>query len=370
MRLPTESEPAAACMAVAKAGIHPDERDAVRCRLVHHPEPGIRARVPAAPLGHVGPLGARNRGSSTSWSSSTVTPIGSQSMHAAVRGLPYRQHRSWLGRAFQGRGLGTEMRAAVLAFAFDGLCATAADSSAFLDNAASNRRLSEARLRGQRPGPPRAGRGRPRDAIVPHDRGTLAVAAAAAGHDRRAGRLPGAVRGVTRASSIRVAAGAITDVPAGLGAGSRIRCSTATSGPEASDQGPASVAAGGLALARGPSRRLLPWGNDGPGFAVQATNGLRAARPPGLAAVSRFPGAQARLPRTRLPRHLRHRPSHRRRTRPHCPTRPASCRSCRATTSSRRCRGSPNSRRGCCRSRRHPPPGRACRSRSWYQIGN
>ncbi len=44
---------------------------------------------------------------------------------------------SWLGRAFQGQGFGTEMRGAVLAFAFDGLGARAAESSAFLDNAAS-----------------------------------------------------------------------------------------------------------------------------------------------------------------------------------------------------------------------------------------
>ena len=45
---------------------------------------------------------------------------------------------SWLGRAYQGRGLGKEMRAAVLGFAFDGLGAQVAESSAFLDNAASN----------------------------------------------------------------------------------------------------------------------------------------------------------------------------------------------------------------------------------------
>ena len=45
---------------------------------------------------------------------------------------------SWLGQAFQGRGLGKEMRSAVLGFAFDGLGAVVAESSAFLDNAASN----------------------------------------------------------------------------------------------------------------------------------------------------------------------------------------------------------------------------------------
>jgi RimJ/RimL family protein N-acetyltransferase len=66
-------------------------------------------------------------------------PIGAQSVEA--RAFP--THRtvdtgSWLGRAFQGRGLGKEMRSAVLAFAFDGLGARFAESAAFLDNAASN----------------------------------------------------------------------------------------------------------------------------------------------------------------------------------------------------------------------------------------
>ena len=44
---------------------------------------------------------------------------------------------SWLGRQFQGRGIGTEMRAAVLAFAFDQLGARRAESSAFADNPVS-----------------------------------------------------------------------------------------------------------------------------------------------------------------------------------------------------------------------------------------
>jgi RimJ/RimL family protein N-acetyltransferase len=67
-------------------------------------------------------------------------PIGSQSMRAD-RFQVFRtvDTGSWLGRTYQGRGLGTEMRAAILAFAFDFLGATVAESSAFLDNAASNR---------------------------------------------------------------------------------------------------------------------------------------------------------------------------------------------------------------------------------------
>ena len=46
---------------------------------------------------------------------------------------------SWLGAAHQGDGVGTEMRSAVLQFAFDHLKAQRADSAAFLDNPASLR---------------------------------------------------------------------------------------------------------------------------------------------------------------------------------------------------------------------------------------
>jgi GNAT superfamily N-acetyltransferase len=44
---------------------------------------------------------------------------------------------SWIGKAFQGKGIGTEMCAAVLQFAFDHLGALTARSAAWLDNAAS-----------------------------------------------------------------------------------------------------------------------------------------------------------------------------------------------------------------------------------------
>lgn len=45
---------------------------------------------------------------------------------------------SWLGRAHQGRGFGTEMRCAVVDFAFDHLKASRAESAAFSDNPASH----------------------------------------------------------------------------------------------------------------------------------------------------------------------------------------------------------------------------------------
>ena len=57
---------------------------------------------------------------------------------------------SWLGRAAQGRGIGTEMRAAVLELAFRGLGAAAATSGWLEGNAASGR-VSE-KLGYRRPG--------------------------------------------------------------------------------------------------------------------------------------------------------------------------------------------------------------------------
>ena len=44
---------------------------------------------------------------------------------------------SWLGRRFQGQGVGTQMRLAILHLIFDGLRAERATTSAFVDNAAS-----------------------------------------------------------------------------------------------------------------------------------------------------------------------------------------------------------------------------------------
>ena len=65
-------------------------------------------------------------------------PIGVQSLLARQFATFRSVHTgSWLGREFQRRGLGKEMRGAVLALAFDGLGAEAATTEAFLDNPAS-----------------------------------------------------------------------------------------------------------------------------------------------------------------------------------------------------------------------------------------
>jgi RimJ/RimL family protein N-acetyltransferase len=67
-------------------------------------------------------------------------PIGIQDMMArdfAVRRTVTTA--SWIGRAHQGHGYGTQMRAAVLSLAFDGLAAEVAESGFFPGNSASAR---------------------------------------------------------------------------------------------------------------------------------------------------------------------------------------------------------------------------------------
>jgi RimJ/RimL family protein N-acetyltransferase len=70
-------------------------------------------------------------------------PIGSQGMRADD--FPTRREvdtGSWLGRAFQGQGIGTEMRTALLELAFSVLSAEAALSGSVLGNE-SSKRVSE-----------------------------------------------------------------------------------------------------------------------------------------------------------------------------------------------------------------------------------
>jgi RimJ/RimL family protein N-acetyltransferase len=70
-------------------------------------------------------------------------PVGIQELRAtSFSTLRTVETGSWLGRAYQRQGLGTEMRAAVLALAFDGLNADVATSGAIEGNIAS-RRVSE-----------------------------------------------------------------------------------------------------------------------------------------------------------------------------------------------------------------------------------
>jgi RimJ/RimL family protein N-acetyltransferase len=66
--------------------------------------------------------------------------VGTQALGATDFAVTRGVHTgSWLGLRHQRRGIGTEMRAAVLMFAFDHLGATHARSAAFVDNPASLR---------------------------------------------------------------------------------------------------------------------------------------------------------------------------------------------------------------------------------------
>jgi RimJ/RimL family protein N-acetyltransferase len=66
------------------------------------------------------------------------TVVGVQSLFATDFGITGQVATgSWLGRSYQGRGIGKEMRAAILHLAFAGLGAERAISGAFEDNAAS-----------------------------------------------------------------------------------------------------------------------------------------------------------------------------------------------------------------------------------------
>ncbi len=65
-------------------------------------------------------------------------PMGLQAIGAEDFGVTREFHTgSWLGMRFQGQGVGTRMRAAVLQFGFAGLGAVSARSGAYLGNESS-----------------------------------------------------------------------------------------------------------------------------------------------------------------------------------------------------------------------------------------
>ncbi|MDO8483552.1 MAG: GNAT family N-acetyltransferase [Candidatus Limnocylindrales bacterium] len=137
LRLPTD-EDLVRLIAVAMAGIHsPDEMPF-----------GIAWSTLPSPAFERGFLqhhwGMRAGWSPETWQLNLLIerdgePIGSQSVHAERFAVMRTVDTgSWLGRTYQGKGYGREMRAAVLALAFDGLCARVALTEAFIDNAASS----------------------------------------------------------------------------------------------------------------------------------------------------------------------------------------------------------------------------------------
>ena len=163
LRLPTDEE-LLDLMDLAREGIHPPGEMPFGVAWSTLPSPDFERGYLAYHWGNRVVVVCRFAGSSAWASRWTDGSIGMQGMHArsfaASRTI---DTGSWLGQAFQGRGYGKEMRAAMLALAFDGLGARIAETEAFLDNHASARRVPGARLRGERPriaAPRRASRGR------------------------------------------------------------------------------------------------------------------------------------------------------------------------------------------------------------------
>jgi RimJ/RimL family protein N-acetyltransferase len=137
LRLPTDDE-LLRLLDLAKAGIHPPDEMPFGVAWSTIPSPAFERQF----LQHHWSM--RGSWSPEQWGLNLMAeldgaPVGTQS----IGGSQFAIHRtvdtgSWLGRANQGRGLGKEMRAAVLGFAFEGLGAYVAETTAFLDNTASN----------------------------------------------------------------------------------------------------------------------------------------------------------------------------------------------------------------------------------------
>ena len=137
LRVPTDDD-LLELLALAQAGIHPPDEMPFGVAWSTKPSPEFERGFMQYHWT------VRGSWLPTHWELALITEmdgvlIGTQSVGAD----DFAVHRtvatgSWLGRAYQGRGFGKEMRAAVLGFAFDGLGALVAETSAFLDNAASN----------------------------------------------------------------------------------------------------------------------------------------------------------------------------------------------------------------------------------------
>jgi RimJ/RimL family protein N-acetyltransferase len=133
LRLPTDDE-LVELAAVAKAGVHPPDEMPFAVPWSTQPSPQFERNF----IKHHWAM--RAEWSPDDWTLNLGTfldgrVIGSQGF-TGTRFAVYRTIAtgSWLGQAFQGQGFGKEMRAAVLAFAFDHLGALRAESDAFLSN--------------------------------------------------------------------------------------------------------------------------------------------------------------------------------------------------------------------------------------------
>jgi RimJ/RimL family protein N-acetyltransferase len=138
LRYPTEAE-LPAFLEIIESGIHPPGEMPFGIAWTDVPTP--RRNVDSYQWW----MGSRGRFSVEDWALTFGVWVDGQP--AGFQDLVGREFMSlrtvrtgsWLGRTFQGRGIGRRMRQAVLALAFDHLGAEVAESEAFLDNPASNR---------------------------------------------------------------------------------------------------------------------------------------------------------------------------------------------------------------------------------------
>lgn len=136
LRLPTEPELAALCR-VARAGIHDPAVMPFEVPWTDRPSPEFERGFVQFHWGQ------RARWSTERWSLELAVfrdgePMGFQGVGAERFPVLRDVYTgSWLGKPFQGRGYGKQMRAAVLELAFAGLGAVTARSSVWVGNAAS-----------------------------------------------------------------------------------------------------------------------------------------------------------------------------------------------------------------------------------------
>lgn len=138
LRYPTEAE-LPAFVDIIEAGIHPPAE--MPFGIAWTDEPPAKRNIASYQWW----MGSRGRWSVDEWFLTLGVwengrAIGFQDVRAERFPL-YRtvSTGSWLGQAYQGRGVGKLMRQAILALAFDHLGAEVAETEAFRDNPASNK---------------------------------------------------------------------------------------------------------------------------------------------------------------------------------------------------------------------------------------
>ena len=138
LRYPTEAE-LPGFVDVIEAGIHPPEE--MPFGIAWTDEPRQQRNLSSYQWW----MGSRGRWSVDDWFLTMgVWEDGRAIGFQDLRGHHFPVHRtvgtgSWLGHAYQGRGVGKLMRQAILTLAFDHLGAEVAETEAFIDNPASNK---------------------------------------------------------------------------------------------------------------------------------------------------------------------------------------------------------------------------------------